>query len=282
VLRATLRRLRWGLLPAVALVASGCSNNIVERAGWPSPVTDKGARTLGFWQGSMIAALAVGAFVTALILWACIRFRRRSADELPRQVRYNLPIEVLYTAVPLVIVSVLFYFTAIRENDIDNLSVKPQLRIGIVGYQWAWRFNYLNDGLTVNGAINKPPTLVVPTGEEIQFYEDSPDVIHSWWVVPFLFKRDDIPGRTNTFELKVTKTGLFQGECAEYCGINHDRMLFQVRAMDPADYAQWLTKAKAAAAANDAPAAAAATGNEQYTRYTGPTTPDYQSVENIS
>jgi cytochrome c oxidase subunit 2 len=268
-----LRRLRWALLPALIVLVTGCQSNSAERGGWPAPVTDKGARTLGFWQGSLIAAFAVGAFVTALILWACIRFRRRSPDDLPRQVRYNLPIEVLYTVVPVIVVSVLFYFTAIRENDINNLSVKPGLRVGIVGYQWSWRFNYLNDGLSVSGAVGKPPTLVIPTQTEIQFYEDSPDVIHSWWVVPFLFKRDDIPGRTNTFELKVTTPGLFQGECAEYCGINHDRMLFQVRALPRTQYTAWLAQAKAEAAAN--------TGDSQYTVYSGPTTPSYDSVASI-
>jgi cytochrome c oxidase subunit 2 len=268
------RRLRWALVPALLILVAGCKDNVVERAGWPAPVTDKGARTLGLWQGSMIAALVVGALVSALILWSCLHFRRRSPDELPRQVRYNLPIEVAYTAVPIVIVSILFYFTAIRENDIDNLSTKPQLRVGVVGYQWSWRFNYLDNGLSVNGAVGKPPTLVVPTGEEIEFYEDSPDVIHSWWVVPFLFKRDVIPGRTNRFELKVTHTGLFQGECAEYCGINHDRMLFQVRAVTPAAFRSWLSKARAEAQAGN--------GNAEYTVYNGPATPSFNSVRGIS
>lgn len=269
-----LKRLRWALLPALVLLASGCTNNVWERAGWPTPVTDKGARTLGFWQGSMIAALVVGAFVIALILWSAIKFRRRSPNDLPRQVRYNLPIEVIYTAVPVIIVSILFYFTAIRENDINNLNVKPQLRVGVVGYQWSWRFNYLDNGLSINGAVGKPPTLVLPVGEEIQFYEDSPDVIHSWWVVPFEFKRDVVPGRTNTFELKITKTGMFRGECAEYCGINHDRMLFWVRALPQGAYQAWLSKAKAEAQAGN--------GNSQYSVYSGPTTPDFNSVRSIS
>jgi cytochrome c oxidase subunit 2 len=269
-----LRRLRWALLPALVLLASGCRNNAFERAGWPVPATDKGSRVLGFWQGSMIAALVVGAFVIFLILWSAIHFRRRSPDELPRQVRYNLPIEVIYTSVPLIIVSVLFYFTAIRENDVNNLSTKPQLRIGVVGYQWSWRFNYLDDGLSVNGAVGKPPTLVLPVGSEVQFYEDSPDVIHSFWVVSFEFKRDVVPGRTNTFEMRVTRPGFFRGECAEFCGTNHDRMLFWVRALPPAQYQTWLSKAKAQAQSGN--------GNSQFSVYNGPTTPDYRSVEGIS
>ena len=263
------------LVPAlVLLLASGCRNNVWERAGWPVPASDRGSRALGFWQGSMIAALCVGALVIGLILWSAIRFRRRGPGDLPRQVRYNLPIEVLYTAVPVIIVSILFYFTVIRENDENNLNVKPDLRVGVVGYQWSWRFNYLDDGLSVNGAVGKPPTLVLPVGKEVEFYEDSPDVIHSFWVVNFLFKRDVIPGRTNKFEVRVTRPGLFRGFCAEYCGINHDRMLFWVRAVPFAQYQNWLSQAKADAQANN--------GNSQYTVYSGPTTPSFDSVRNLS
>jgi len=269
-----LRRLRWALLPALVLLASGCRNNVVERAGWPVPASDKGARALGFWQGSMIAALAVGAFVIGLILWSAIRFRRRSPDDLPRQVRYNLPIEVLYTAIPIIIVSILFYFTVIRENDENNLNPKPNLRIGVVGYQWSWRFNYLDDGLSVNGAVGKEPTLVLPVGQVVRFYEDSPDVIHSFRVVPFEFTRDVVPGRTNSFQLKVIRTGTFRGVCAEYCGINHDRMLFWVRVLPVDQYQNWLAKAKAQAQIGN--------GHSQYTVYDGPRTPSFDSVRNIS
>jgi cytochrome c oxidase subunit 2 len=81
--------------------------------------------------------------------------------------------------------------------------------------------------------------------------------------VPFLFKRDVIPGHPNEFEVTVTKPGTFQGRCAEYCGVDHARMLFTVRALPPADYAKWLAGAKVAAANGS---------NKEYTIYTGPTT----------
>jgi cytochrome c oxidase subunit 2 len=168
-------------------------------------------------------------------------------------VRYNLPIEVLYTFIPVVVVSVLFYFTAIGENSEDKINDKPALQMGVVGFQWSWQFNYLQDGLSITGTPGSPPQMVVPEGEQIHFFLTSPDVIHSFWVVPFLFKRDVIPGHPNQFEVTVTKQGTFQGRCAEFCGIHHDRMLFTVKAVTPAQYAVWLASAQKAAKAGTNP-----------------------------
>ena len=250
-------------LAAIALLASGCKGQW-SRMGFPAPVTAQGRNTLNVWYGSLVTAGIVGGFVIVLILWSALRFRRRNDDDLPRQVRYNLPIEVLYTLIPIIIVSVLFYFTAIRENDQDKFNQTPKLRIEVVGFQWSWQFNYLDDGVSVTGRPGQPPQLVLPVGEPIRFYETSPDVIHAWWVVPFLFKRDVIPGRINSFQLTVTKTGTFAGHCTEYCGVEHDRMLFTVKAVSPQQYQAWLAQTKTIADQ----------GNDtRYSDYTGPHTP---------
>ncbi|MBV9097262.1 MAG: cytochrome c oxidase subunit II, partial [Frankiaceae bacterium] len=178
-------------LALLALLSTGCKGQW-SRLGWPAPVTKEGRNALGVWYGSLVTSAIVGGFVILLILWAVWRYRLRDPEALPRQVRYNLPIEVLYTMIPLIIVSVLFYFTAIRENDTDQFGTKPGLRIDVVGFQWSWQFNYLDDGLSVTGRPGEPPQLVVPVGVPIRFYEQSTDVIHAWWVIPFLFKRDVI------------------------------------------------------------------------------------------
>jgi cytochrome c oxidase subunit II len=259
--RRTLTRL-VGLI-TVALLATGCNSGQWSRGGWPSPVTQQGKQVLGLWRGSLITALVVGAFVIALIIWSAIWFRRRG-DELPRQVRYNLPIEVLYTLIPVVMVAILFYFTAIRENDEVGFNQTPKLRVGIVGFQWSWQFNYLDDGVSITGRPGQPPQLVLPTNVPIRFYETSPDVIHAWWVIPFLFKRDVIPGRVNSFELTVTKEGVFNGKCTEYCGVDHDRMLFTVKAVSWTDYLAWLAQEKTVAASGS---------DQMVSVYTGPATP---------
>ena len=249
-------------LAVLALSASGCKGQW-SRLGWPAPITREGRNTLNVWYGSITTAAIVGGFVILLILWSALWYRRRSPDQLPRQVRYNLPIEVLYTLIPVVIVSVLFYFTAIRENDMDNFK-DVKMNVGVVGFQWSWQFNYLDQGVSVTGRPGEPPQLVVPVGTKIRFYETSPDVIHAWWVIPFLFKRDVIPGRVNSFAVTIDKAGTFQGKCTEYCGVDHDRMLFTLRAVDQATFQQWLSDTKAlAASGNDA----------RFSVYTGPSVP---------
>ena len=170
--------------------------------------------------------------------------------------RYNLPIEVLYTFIPVVIVSVLFYFTAIGENNEDKINNRPALQIGVVGFQWSWQFNYLSQAACRSpGGRATPPQLVLPVGEQIHFHLTSPDVIHSFWVIPFLFKRDVIPGQPNQFEVHDRpRPGTFKGRCAEFCGIDHDRMLFTVKAVPMPQYQHWLAQAQQQAAERHEPA----------------------------
>jgi cytochrome c oxidase subunit 2 len=249
------------LIP-VALLATGCSGLAAkwERGGWPSPVTVQGDHVLDLWEGSLLASAIVGGLVLGMILYAAIAFRRRSPDQVPRQVRYNLPIEVLYTFIPIVVVSVLFYFTAIGENHEDAINNKPALQVGVVGFQWSWQFNYASHALSITGRPGDPPVLVLPVGEQIHFHLTSPDVIHSFWVIPFLFKRDVIPGHPNQFEVTINKQGTFDGRCAEFCGIHHDRMLFTVKAVPKAQFLTWLASAQQQAVNGT---------NDQYTVYTG-------------
>ncbi|MBB5118603.1 cytochrome c oxidase subunit 2 [Streptomyces eurocidicus] len=245
----------------------------------PTPVTEEAPRILSLWQGSWAAALVVGVLVWGLIIWSVIFHRRsRSKVEVPPQTRYNMPIEALYTAVPIIIVSVLFYFTARDENKLLTNPDKPQHVINVVGFQWSWAFNYMEDvdgnaatpakplrenkeldaipdrflEKTPKGAEgvyevgvpgdrnpqnnNPGPTLWLPKGETVQFVLTSRDVIHSFWVVPFLMKQDVIPGHTNSFTVTPNKEGTFMGKCAELCGQDHSRMLFNVKVVSPERY----------------------------------------------
>jgi cytochrome c oxidase subunit 2 len=201
-------------------------------------VTNHAPRILSLWQGSWIAAFAVGAVVWGLIIWAAIAYRRkRDTTELPAQTRYNLPIEVLYTVVPFIMIAVFFYFTARDEDIIMRTTANPDHRITVTGIQWSWQFEYTSDGGgQITGTPGKPPTLVLPEGESVQFRLVSDDVIHSFWVPAFLFKMDVIPGQPNTFEITPTKQGVYKGKCAELCGQDHSRMLFNVEVVPPSEY----------------------------------------------
>lgn len=275
------RKLQQALAAGLVLVtATGCTSKDFPRLGMPTPVTDEAPRILSLWQGSWAAALAVGVLVWGLIVWSVVFHRRsRTKVEVPPQTRYNMPIEALYTVVPIIIVAVLFYFTARDETKLLATSEKPDHVVNVVGFQWSWGFNYIEDvdgnartsntGSKELDAIpdrmakgfpkgaegvysvgtpaernpqtgNPGPTLWLPKGEKVQFILTSRDVIHSFWVVPFLMKQDVIPGHVNRFEVTPSKEGTFVGKCAELCGVDHSRMLFNVKVVSPERYQKHL------------------------------------------
>jgi cytochrome c oxidase subunit 2 len=259
--RGTRRRsaVRIGLLAvAVMVVASACQ---LPSFGFPHGITPQASEIYNIWSGSVIAALSVGVLVWGLILWASFRYRKKS-DELPQQVRYNLPVEVMYTMIPFVIVAGLFYFTAKDETNIDKTTAHPDVTISVVGFRWQWQFGYVENNQVIGQVTGRPgqtPVLVLPTDRSIRFIESSPDVIHSFWVPEFLFKRDVIPGHVNQFEIsKIDRTGTFIGRCAEFCGTDHSRMNFTVKVVPPAQFDQMMQGFRTAAAQAPPDAATAA------------------------
>jgi cytochrome c oxidase subunit 2 len=211
----------------------------------PVEATDRAPLIYDLWVGSWIAAIAVGVVVWGLILYASFRFRRRSDDEVPVQTRYNLPIEILYTVAPVVMVLVLLYETIETQNQVLERASEesPALHtVNVVGAKWAWTFNYMGED-AVNGqtvhTVGTPadlPTLMLPVGEKVRIRLSSPDVIHSFWVPSFLFKLDVIPGRNNAFVFTPTREGTYAGKCAELCGTYHSRMLFNVDVVSVEEY----------------------------------------------
>jgi cytochrome c oxidase subunit 2 len=250
-----MRRVAVPLLGLVLLVTlSGCSEADKEhwkRLGLPESASDRYVYVHDLWIGSWIAAGIVGALVWGLIGWAVVRYRRRSDDELPPQVRYNLPIEVLYTIAPVVVVAVLFFFTVEKQNKILEPVDNPDHTIVVTAQQWSWTFNYVGEDATggtdvwESGNSERFPQLWLVEGESYRFHLHSPDVIHSFWVPEFAFKLDVIPGRNNNFDLTPTRAGDFIGRCAELCGVQHSRMLFTVHITDRASYDEHMRDLKA-------------------------------------
>ena len=245
---------------AIVGLTAGCGDDgqqVYEDAlsfGFPDPVTDRADSIFQLWLGSTAAALVVGAAVTFLIMFAVFRYRKTS-DEMPRQVRYNLPVEVLYTVVPFVIIAVLFYYTVVSQNKVNDLTTEaeggPDVNVTVVGFQWNWQFQYADEGVQVTGSPDQSalPQLVLPVGQTVRIVEESPDVLHSFYVPAFLFKRDVVPGRQNTFEFTVNKEGEYIGRCAEFCGERHYAMNFSVKAVSPEEYERYIDGLKADPAA---------------------------------
>ncbi|GAB3623463.1 cytochrome c oxidase subunit II [Mariniluteicoccus endophyticus] len=234
------RRLTGAALFGLAAVAlSGCAQAGPGQGhlfGLPEPSTDRAPHIGNLWVGSWIATLAIGILVWGLMGWAFIRYRRRDVDEVPKQTRYNLPLEVMYTIVPFLIIGVLFFWTVKTQNAMYDKSETSAHTVDVVGQKWSWTFNYNEAGVWDAGTIEKTPDLYLPVNKTVTFNLDSPDVIHSFWVPTFYMKLDVIPGRTNSFQVTPNKVGVFAGKCAELCGTYHSAMLFNVHVVPQEEF----------------------------------------------
>ena len=188
--------------------------------------------------------MVIGVIVWALIGWAVFRYRRRSDDEVPRQIKYNLPMEIMYTLVPFLIIGVLFFFTVqSQDNVLAKENERPVHTIEVIGQKWSWSFNYMeqqnpavNQVVHDRGTVERIPDLYLPVNEPVRFNLTSVDVIHSFWVPEFYFKLDVIPGHPNSFDVTPNRTGTFLGKCAELCGTYHSAMLFNVHVVSVEEY----------------------------------------------
>jgi cytochrome c oxidase subunit 2 len=203
--------------------------------------------------------MLTGVVVWGLIIYASIRYRRRSEADIPVQTRYNLPIEIFYTIAPVVMVVVFFYFTVQTQNDTLNVAEDPDQNVTVVGQQWSWTFNYTGEeavdsqNVYTSGTASNIPTLYLPVNETTRFNLHSPDVVHNFGIPGFLMRMDVIPGRVNHYAITPTRTGEYAGKCYELCGVYHQRMLFNVRVVSSADYEAHLQDLEAAGRVSEEP-----------------------------
>jgi cytochrome c oxidase subunit 2 len=287
------------------VLLSGCSAHDAEkklRFGWPTGITKQAEEMRVLWTWSGVAALVVGVGVWGLIFWCCIRYRKRD-DYLPKQLKYNLTLEIVYSLVPFIIIAGLFYRTVVVEDNVNRLTKNPDVVVQVDAFKWNWEFQYQSykdasgtavqpvypgqkavadpagngkvqqvgcdeassnvsyscgapgqqQGAGANplylstvGSNDEIPILVIPIDKSVRIIEHSVDVIHSFWVPEFLFKRDVIPygttstARDNQFEFTPTSTGSFVGRCAELCGTYHSQMNFEVRVVSPEQFQKYL------------------------------------------
>jgi cytochrome c oxidase subunit 2 len=234
------------------LALSGCSMEEIKRGWMPGKpgITDHTDMILNLWTGTWITAWIVGGVTWALMIWCMVAYRRRKGETgFPVQLRYHLPIEIMYTVLPIMAVGVLFYFTA-RDMAIITAvdEEKTDVNIQVIGKRWAWDFNYLDSGvydtseqvaMNVPGTPEQPeiPTLYLPVDQTVTLKLDSRDVIHSFWVPEFLYKEDMIPGKTDQYyQFTPHVEGTYQGKCAELCGEYHSEMIFQVKVVSQQEY----------------------------------------------
>lgn len=242
---------RWAALPLAAtlmLVLSGCSSYEFSRGFLPGEpgVTNHTDMIVNFWNGSWIVLWIVGLIAWGLMFYAVIVYRRRKGDNtMPPQMRYNNPIEALFTVVPLVLVIGFFAFTADTMEKIER-PVDSEINIQVIGKQWSWDFNYLDNNVYETGIQSQfdgelgseaaLPTLYLPVNTSVKIELNSRDVVHSFWVIDFLYKKDTFPGKTNYMYFTPQREGTYQGKCAELCGEYHSMMLFNVKVVSRAEF----------------------------------------------
>lgn len=208
--------------------------------GLPSGATEQALWMHSVWTIFAIAGAVVAAIVYALIFWCTVRYRRRQDSAEPPQFRNNVPLEVAYTIVPVLIVAALFYVSFRTEAAVERVAPDPPLTVDVTAFRWSWRFDYAGSGASVTGTPAQPPQLVLPVGEPVRIVLTSADVVHAFWVPAFLFKRDAVPGMRTVFEWDLTTAGVYDGRCAEFCGLDHAEHAFTVRAVAPDAFAAWL------------------------------------------
>jgi cytochrome c oxidase subunit 2 len=190
------------------------------------------------WGIYLPIGIAVTVIVFGLVLFTVVRYRRRG-DELP-QGREGPPIlEGLYALVLVGVVAFLLTMTFRTDDRVVEVSADPGQRVDVTAFQWGWRFTYPGDGVTVVGDDKRPPTLVVPLDTTVQFTLRSRDVIHAFWIPEVRFKRDAFPERETTFDLSFDEEDM-TGRCAEFCGLAHGEMTFDVVAMGQDEFGDWL------------------------------------------
>jgi cytochrome c oxidase subunit 2 len=237
-MRRALVPVTMSLIGLVAILA-GCT---------PAPVTTEARDVASLYQLFMIAAVVVFVIVAGLIGWSVVRYRA-GAEGPPAQFKTNVPLEIVWWALPTLLVIGLFAVSAQVLATVDKSGDAQALTVDVEGFQWQWRFTYPDTGVTITGQRDEPPEITLPVGRQVTFVITSPDVVHSFYVPEFLIKRDAVPGITNRVTLTIDQAGTFTGQCAEFCGLLHSDMRFSIRAVPGAEFDAWLKQQQSAQAA---------------------------------
>ncbi|RAV32745.1 aa3-type cytochrome oxidase subunit II [Corynebacterium heidelbergense] len=304
-----------GSLGLAGLLLTGCDVAPPEngffhalRMGWPTGVTPEAKQMGNFWVWVWVAAWIIGIIMWVLLFYVVARYsskarsKRGDNNEFPRQTGYNVPLELVLTTLPVLIVMGLFFFNVQSQEQATALDKDPKVRVDVTAYQWNWKFGYSEvdgsvmggskyigedkvaqakadesrdqakqvnpEGETIPGPIHgkskenysylrfdqietlgsteEVPVLVLPTNTAIQFDLASADVSHAFWVPEFLFKRDvyahpEANHSERRFQIsEINREGAFVGRCAEMCGTYHSMMNFEIRAVSPEKFRDYM------------------------------------------
>lgn len=220
----------------MALLLAGCGDPTISALDPKGPRAEEQLNVIMISLGVMILVIAV---VLAIYVYVLVRYRKREGDNsIPKQVEGSHILEVIWTAIPILLLVVIAVPTVIYtfKHSKDYTNDPNAVQVEVTAHQFWWEFDYPKLG------IKTSQDLVIPVGKTISFKLTSADVNHSFWVPSLGGKIDTNPGMTNIWSLEASEEGVFQGKCAELCGASHALMDFKVVVVSEAEFAQWTSK----------------------------------------
>lgn len=269
------------LFCVIALVLAGCSPDHYAQTAL-RPISDFGRIGDDIQTTTFKWAVVVFVLVEGALLYAIFRFRGKAGDPEPTQVHGNTTIEIVWTVVPALILAAIAVPTVQGIFQTSAIPGADALEVRVIGHQWWWEFRYPTLNITTANELH------VPVGQTVSLRMETGDVVHSFWNPRFAGKRDVFPNRETRLWFKAEEAGEYPGQCAEFCGIQHARMAFQVRAQSAEEFQAWAAHmqtlrakpAAAAAAPNDSVQTASAGATVQ-AQAPGPDDPQYAAGEKL-
>lgn len=270
----------FAFLAAIALAGAARAEHPGMATPWQlglqAPATPVMEQLFDLHHGLLILIIVICIFVLALLAYVCVRFSA-SRNKVPSKVTHNSLIEFIWTAVPILILGVIF-FPSLRIHYFMDRAQDAEMTVKVTGFQWYWGYEYPDSGaISFESRLIPDPTkrlsraeedailqgqprlltvdnpMVVPVGTNIRILTTAQDVIHSWAVPAFGVKLDAIPGRVNETWFRAEQTGTFRGQCSQLCGVWHGFMPVVVQVVSKEEFAAWVESKKQGASNSNAP-----------------------------
>ena len=207
----------------------------------------------------LVIISAITAFVTLLLAYIMLRFNRR-ANPTPSTTSHNVPLEIVWTIVP-VLILIVIVIPSMKLLYYSDRTTDPEMTLKVTGYQWYWGYEYPDyEGINFMSypikdedidpskgdvrLLSTDNAVVLPVDTNIQVLITAADVLHSWAVPAFGVKTDAVPGRTNETWVRITKPGIYYGQCSEICGQGHAYMPIEIHAVSKEEFKRWVETAK--------------------------------------
>ncbi|WP_375177220.1 cytochrome c oxidase subunit II [Marinobacter mobilis] len=250
------------------VLAGGLLFPVWSMADWalnmPQGVTDTSQEIFSLHMTILWICVVIGIVVFGVMFWSILAHRKSEGHE-PAHFHENTTVEILWTIIPFIILVVMAIPATATLIDMYDTE-ESDLDIRVTGYQWKWRYDYINDDFGYfsnmatpldeiynrddkgeNYLLEVDNPLVIPAGKKVRLLLTANDVIHSWWVPEFGVKKDAIPGFINETWTRVDEPGIYRGQCTELCGRNHGFMPVVVKVVPQEEYDAWVAEQVAAA-----------------------------------